>query len=57
MGEKINSNPIAGDSEESIGGVIRNGQLSWIAYGRHIEVFSTKNGNKVASYTFDDLHR
>lgn len=41
---------------DSIGGVIHNGQLAWIAKGSNFEVVSLKSGNRVASYSFDDYH-
>lgn len=41
-------------SDEYIGGVIRNGQFSWIAAGSHIEIYNTKTGSKIARYTFDN---
>lgn len=41
---------------ESIGGVIRDGQLGWIARAANLEVFSLKSGNRVASHSFNDYH-
>lgn len=39
---------------DCIGGIIRDGQLAWIANGSNLEVFTLKNGNRVANYAFDD---
>lgn len=49
--QKLKSDYSGGDS---IGGVIRDGQLGWIARDANLEVFSLKGGNRVACYSFDD---
>lgn len=40
--------------ERFLGGVIRGGQLGWIASGSNFEVFSLKTGQRVAGHSFDD---
>lgn len=40
--------------EDAIGGIIKKGELGWIAIGSHLEVVSLKTGDRVASYTFDN---
>lgn len=42
------------NADDYIGGVIQNGQLSWIARGAQIEIHSMQTGTKVSSYTFDN---
>lgn len=42
---------------ECLGGVIRGGQLGWIAFGAYFEVFSLKTGQKVAGHSFADAER
>lgn len=42
------------EPQDAIGGIIKKGQLGWIASGSHLEVVSLKTGNRVASYTFDN---
>lgn len=44
------------DNDEGIGGVICNGQFSWVAIGATIKIYSMKNGTKVATHTFDSHH-
>lgn len=44
-------------ADECIGGVVHDGQFGWIAVGAHLEVYSLKTGNKVASYSFDNSQR
>lgn len=44
-----------GVSPDTIGGILRNGQLCWIADGATIQIFSMKNGNKLATCTFSNL--
>lgn len=40
--------------ENVLGGVIRGGQLGWLACGPNFEVFSLKTGQRVAGQSFDD---
>lgn len=40
--------------EEFLGGVIRGGQLAWIAIGSNLEILSMKTGQRVAGQTFDE---
>lgn len=39
---------------EPIGGILHNGEYSWIALGSTIEIFSTKTGNKIGNFTFQN---
>lgn len=45
------------DEDGYSGGVIRNGQLAWIAIESNFEVFSLKTGHRIAGYSFDDYQR
>lgn len=38
---------------DSLGGVLRNGQLVWVANGPNLDIFCTKNNSRVSSYTFE----
>lgn len=40
---------------DTIGGVIRNGQHSYLASGALLEVMSLRTGARVASYNFDSF--
>ncbi|XP_055317176.1 protein ELYS homolog [Sitodiplosis mosellana] len=42
------------NEEEFLGGVIRGGQLAWIAVGSNVEVLSTRTGHRVAGHSFDE---
>lgn len=43
--------------DDYLGGVICRGQLAWIAVGSNIQIFSLKNGECVAGYSFNDSQR
>lgn len=40
-------------AQDTIGGVLRNGQLGWTALGSHIAIVFLKTGNRVSSYNFE----
>lgn len=40
---------------DTIGGVIRNGQLAYLASGSWLEVLAVKTGVRVANYNFDSF--
>lgn len=40
---------------ETLGGVLRNGQLAYLAVGALLEVVAVKTGARVASCNFDSL--
>lgn len=42
------------NEEHFLGGVIRGGQLAWIAVGSNVEVLSTRTGHRVAGQSFDE---
>lgn len=53
--KKIFLIPFTQIAQDTIGGVLRNGQLGWTALGSHIAVVCLKTGNRVSCYNFESL--